>query len=290
LAGLAHVAQLEGRITEAIALCTRAEDEADKTGSAMHRAMTLMWTAGIYEGLGRLPASRSRYDEALGIAERVGIIWFIASVASKAGDFALRQGTYREAKKHFERLEAVGRQLGSSQFLADAILGISRAEIGLRLRPSRLSEALEHFQKAKTRPGKAIYLIVLGDGELVMAKYDEALKTFEQARVAFEKIGDFNGIANSLLRMGNTYRERNEYEEAETKYKEAETIFRDNRLDVGLTNVIRARGDLYRRQRKFDEAQKAYEEVLKLAQEKKDAQGEANLLLALGDLYVDTKQ
>ena len=290
LAGLAHVAALEGRRTEAIALCARAEDIANQTGIAMLRAMTLMMTGGTFENLGGLSAAKSRYDEALAIAEKVGMVWFIASVASRAGENDLRQGMYGQAKKHFERLEAVGHQLGSSQYVGNAILGISRAEIGLRQRPRRLAEALEYIRKVKTKPAEAVYLSVLGDGELLMAKYDEALKTFEQARAAFEKVGDFAGVGHSLLRMGNAHRERGEYEEAKKKYGEAETVYRDNRLNGGVLNCMRAQGDLYKRQRKFDEAQKVYEEALKLARENKDAQGEANLLLALGDLFADTKQ
>jgi two-component system sensor histidine kinase ChiS len=106
--------------------------------------------------------------------------------------------------------------------------------------------------------------MVLGEGELNMAKYEEALKTFDQARVAFEKVGDVAGVANSLVRIGHAYRERGEYEETEKKYQEAEAIYRDNRLDWGVITCLRARGDLYKRQRKFDESRTQYEAALSL--------------------------
>jgi tetratricopeptide (TPR) repeat protein len=53
LVQLAYIAELEGKTSEAIGLCTRAEDAAIQTGVAIVRGNTLLMTGRIYEGLGR---------------------------------------------------------------------------------------------------------------------------------------------------------------------------------------------------------------------------------------------
>src|SRR5215469_8147934 len=120
--------------------------------------------------------------------------------------------------------------------------------------------------------GEAACFMILGDGEYNMARYEEALKTFAQARTLFEAAGDPTGVANSIVRMGNIYRERGDFEQAEQSYREAEDIFRENGIDSGIVNCMRALADMYKRQRKIDQAKKQYGATLQYCRETKQSQ------------------
>jgi tetratricopeptide (TPR) repeat protein len=68
-------------------------------------------------------------------------------------------------------------------------------------------------------------LTSLGNAHFSQGNYDKAAKCHQQSLEVFQKIGDFNGVANSLNNLGNTYSSQGDYGKAIDYCQKSLSIF-----------------------------------------------------------------
>jgi tetratricopeptide (TPR) repeat protein len=125
--------------------------------------------------------------------------------------------------------------------------------------------------------------LLWGEYYEAISEYDEAKQAIEQALAVSQQIGDAEGEARCLARLGVIAWSRGDYEAAEQRYTQAlrvitdEEHFRDVKAEVhwGLGLVFRRQGNL-------EEAQYQFEQDLALNRQLGNRQKEARALNALG--------
>lgn len=131
-------------------------------------------------------------------------------------------------------------------------------------------------------------LTLQGNKLFAEARYDDAARTFDRARLRALSVDDRAGVADSLNNLGRVYRVAEDSQKAEEKFLEAENINRElsrrHELAVNLTNL----GELDLLQKRFTEAEEHFSEALSLEQSGKNKEGKAVVLNHLSVLLRET--
>jgi predicted ATPase/predicted negative regulator of RcsB-dependent stress response len=287
---LAALAVEEREPERAIRIAREALERARDLGQLGNVAATLLWMGRTARQWNDLRSAEAHLGEALSIASGTGDRWLQAQVLFDLGMLAMQRADFGQAERMLDEAEAAERFLARPKGIAACLMAQGRLLLEQRRRPVPCLEALTIFRRTNDKPRQGECLIALGDGEVTMSNYDEALKLFQEARSVFEEAKDFPGAANAILRIGHVYRERNDYELAHERYGEALAMFRNLKMDGRVAGCLKVIGDLHKRQGNIDQARANYDEALKLSRARHDSNGIGNSLMSLGELAMELKE
>jgi len=269
----------------------------EETLLAARRSRVSMAIAAALQKLAQAQAERGDFSaaaahlqECLEIGKNVRNPTIIAGCLCRFGRLSIQTGKFDQAESYLKQSEQMMRDLGNKVGTAEAVLALAHLAVAQRKPPERLSEAIQLFRAAGRREGEGECLRIMGEGGWNMARYEEALKAFEEARKLYESLGDKIGAANTIVRIAHAHRDRNEYDQALQEYEKARALFEANQSDSGVANCMKFAADICRRQKNTEQAKKQYEQTLAFCRKTNEKNMEAACLLALGDLYVEMKE
>lgn len=130
-------------------------------------------------------------------------------------------------------------------------------------------------------------LLEKATGFFVRQQYSEALDAYSLARVVSERAGDQEGVAVSLLGMGNIHRARREYAQAEEQYRKALAWFealKDKEQTAGVLEYI---GFVQHSAGNLAQSLESYRKALAQYEAANSVEGRANSLENIGTVHYD---
>lgn len=204
----------------------------------------------------------------------------VLSLAGALGDFLLRRGRLEEGIK----LQSLARRAAQTLTLpaaeGEALLGLARlllargGDIASGARTS-LQQALFLFRQSGDVSGQGRALLALGDLCCTHSEWEDAERSYEEARDAFRRIDDRPRLQLVLCRLGDVLGFRERVREAEAAYL-ASTQIREPGPALGLAFVHLGR--LYRRKGRSPDAIVALRQGLKVFSALGDRDGMENVL------------
>jgi tetratricopeptide (TPR) repeat protein len=149
-------------------------------------------------------------------------------------------------------------------------------------------QALGLYKAVGARLGEANTLKAIGDVQRFRDEYDAALASYQQALGLYKAVGDRLGEANTLQAIGDVQRFRDEYDAALASYQQALGLYKAVGDRLGEANTLQAIGDVQNFRKEIDAALASYQQALGLYKAVGARLGEANTLQAIGFLMLDT--
>jgi tetratricopeptide (TPR) repeat protein len=143
---------------------------------------------------------------------------------------------------------------------------LGEAEVSMKI----FSELLGFYTQSNNDPGRGKVLNALGNVQLQLGRYDEALDYYRQSLEIARRVEDRRSIAVAMSNIANVLREQGEYDEAIPMVREAlelRTQIGDRR---GIAEEWTTLGEIYEDAGRFPEAQKAYQESLNIVRDLDD--------------------
>ncbi len=167
-------------------------------------AWALKYSGDLAGMLGENAESRSRYDAALPLFEKVGSDLGKANTLQSLGDLALRLGENAESRSRYDAalplFEKVGDDLGKANTLRS--LGDLARMLGENAESrSRYDAALPLYEKVGSDLGKANTLQSLGDLEKALDNQAAAQATWAAALLLYQKVGEPMGEGYCHVRL-----------------------------------------------------------------------------------------
>jgi len=122
------------------------------------------------------------------------------------------------------------------------------------------------------------------------SQWEEALRQFNEALVAFDKIGDLFGRSRALGYMGNTDTRLGNYDRALSIYQQDLELKRTMGDVRGEAAVLSNIGTTYNSLKQYDEALKFYHQSIEGYQRNKDQAGETRLLREIENIHEKLKK
>jgi serine/threonine protein kinase/predicted ATPase len=193
LGHVGYLAQVNGRLTEALAAFREGLAEAEAAGDRRTQGMSLASVATALASLGQLDEAAEVYDQALAIDDEVGNRYAAAAALASRAELYRARGRPEAARADLERALTVYREFGERRHegLALLDLGVILAEEGeFAEARARLELALERYREFGSRPFQARVLLALGDLEREQGRLLEARRNYEQAQRIGRELSD----------------------------------------------------------------------------------------------------
>ena len=198
-------------------------------------------------------------------AEETGIFW----------DILRAQAHYYEAKE-YEKASVIVTQISESLHRWGFI----------RL----LGHLLERLRSVTEGRVRGVILHNLGNVNLELGKYGEALFCYEESLKIAEELEDKRERAGNLLGIGNVHIVKGEYDKAFPCYKESLEIVEELGDMKGIALALNGTGNVYFYKKKYNEALLCYEKSLKIKKKLGDKTGLVGTLLAIGNIYSEREK
>jgi predicted ATPase/class 3 adenylate cyclase len=185
----------EGRKWLEGALSRPAGQSAPARAKALYAASVLALRQGDHAtaaGLAR--EGLQMYEEIEDSAGAARVLHVLGSVAVGERDFG-------EARRVFERSEALAREAGNKSLLATTVVDLGDVALneGDYARAAQLfEESLELFRELEDKDGTAVARYNLGSTALYQERFDDAARLFEDSLALFRALGYREGIAYCL--------------------------------------------------------------------------------------------
>jgi tetratricopeptide (TPR) repeat protein len=151
-----------------------------------------------------------------------------------------------EARRRFQQLADAGDK-GAERMVAATLTDTGDCYAAL----GRFESAAEAYQEAirregmDDRRGAAVDKTQLATVRLLQRRYDEALKSYEEARDTFQALGEPRSVATVWHQIGRVYQEAGQLEASEQAFRQSLAIkVRENNLP-GQASTLNQLGNLY---------------------------------------------
>ncbi|GIV80956.1 MAG: hypothetical protein KatS3mg051_0310 [Anaerolineae bacterium] len=128
-------------------------------------------------------------------------------------------------------------------------------------------------------------LVVLGDLQVALERWEGAETAYKQAIAAFRPVGAWLNIGLALDKLGSVYWETGRSQEAAETWEQAVPLFERLERNDLLREVLGKVADTHAELLQWDSARTAGERLLALARADRDRAAECEQLLWLGSLY-----
>ncbi|MBZ5525628.1 MAG: CHAT domain-containing protein [Acidobacteriia bacterium] len=272
---------------EALALCSRARDLWHQLGDRRAEASTLVRMGAYSFRLGEVTESRTRFVQALELAQSEGARWTEGEALSNLGLILWQSGEFSGALERWNQAQAVWKDLGH-RYGEAAVLN----NLGLRYR------AIGSYQQAyKSYKQSLALLAALGDHvheapiwsnlgvlQRALAEDSTALQSFRRAAAQYHAAGDSRGEGRAILHMAEIYAAAHRSRQARRSLDQALPLAQAARDHRSVGDCFKLLGELLASGGAKQEALKHYDNALAVYRGISNSTGEAGALHSIGVL------
>ena len=257
------------------------EGSAGETGLRLAYALWRFWDMH-----GHLSEGRRWLAQSLA-AGAVGTATLRAGALRGAGNLAMAQGDYPEARTLYEESLVLCRELGDKQGSGYALMNLGMVASWQEDFPAARvcsDEALTLFRELGDTYGIGAALSGLGAVASWQGDYPAAWALLVEGLALLRQLGDKRQIGAALICLGLVALHQGDYPAARAQHEESLALSREleDKRDIGLARMYLGLGALYRGD--FPPAQALLEESLALFRELEDQWGTDTTLTLLGNL------
>ncbi|HYB87139.1 MAG TPA: tetratricopeptide repeat protein [Streptosporangiaceae bacterium] len=241
-----------------------------------------------YATLGQIVRAIEQFQQALGIARRVGDRRGEGALLGNLGNRYADLGYTERAIEHYQQALAIARQIGDrhSEGLWLGNIGNRYANFG------QTGRAIEQFQQALAiaratgeRGLESSWLGNLGSCYATLGEAGQAIEHYQQALAIAHQIGDRSGEGAWLGNIGNRYADLGQTGRAIEQFQQALAIARATGERRGEGIWLGNLGDCYARLGQTARAIEHCQQALSIARETGDRASEGLRLGGLGDCH-----
>ncbi|MEJ6483806.1 tetratricopeptide repeat protein [Nostoc punctiforme UO1] len=151
--------------------------------------------------------------------------------------------------------------------------------------PGYLFSRTAQAQTSQNRQAEADKLFKEGNQQFKRSQYPDAIQSWQQALIIYQKLKDRNGEANSLNNLGKAYLRLEQYTKVIDFSQQSLAIFRELHERQGEANALNNIGIAYDSLGEYAKAIEFYQQSLTIKRELHDRNGEANVLNNIGIAY-----
>lgn len=122
----------------------------------------------------------------------------------------------------------------------------------------------------------------------LQGRHEEAQQAYDGALTAYEDLNDVQGIARTILSLGNLHADRNEYEIALQYYERALTYYEREGSAVVIARTHHNMGIAHERLGAYEKALSAYEHALDVFEDTQNHSGIAHACNGIGNVHSST--
>jgi tetratricopeptide (TPR) repeat protein/CHAT domain-containing protein len=286
-AALHEYGKAKGYLERALELDKQSNDPAGE-------AQDLVYLANVYQGLSQFENARSRMDQAVEVAAKLGDRKAESDVLNQSGQLYVNSGDCDTGKEVLGRALTIKRGLPDDKDGESAVLKyLSLAYLCLG-EETKVLEYSEQGLKLDTelhdKVGQINFLNNIAGAYSNSGQYEKAQAFYEQSvKIARdERLKKYEAI--SVSQSANLHMVLQQYEKARTLYEEALAAAKDlnepRLTDLILSGMARASVEL----RQYDRARDYLEQALKLTRDSGNTNAESDALHSLGLLHARLHQ
>lgn len=220
---------------QALNLFAESEAGGDRLAGSMKRAkaITLQNLGNLYTRLGELDTALNYLQEALSLREetggrgntlmQIGYAYALSGEAQKALDYCNQALPLQTAANEVARAETLTVMGMANDALNKHELALEKYKSALQLRQD---------PRGPDPQAQAITLTNMGRAYLSLKQYNDAIKSFEQAREIYHRFGERNGESIALFGMARVERDRGKTEAALKQVEEALALIEPLRSNI----------------------------------------------------------
>ena len=220
-------------------------------------------------------------------AHSVGWDGLTCELGTRLAGFFVVRGYYDDWRRICDLMLAAARRAGLSGRAGRALRGLAE----LNLLQHRVDDALVSFEQARVafgaagdRHGQALATSGIGAAHVEAGQFVDARAYLEQALVSLRELGDRRSEAWARRRLGTLHRLQGRYDQAVVCYQRALAALEELGDPLGEAGVLERLGAV-RTLQGHGEARTLLERSLRLRREHGDRLGEAHTLSSLGELH-----
>ncbi|EJU02760.1 TPR-like protein [Dacryopinax primogenitus] len=173
--------------------------------------------------------------------------------------------------------------------LSSAKCGWSLGEV-LRMK-YRYEDAIATFEEARIlfdanddRLGLAQCRKSIGHVQLMEDRHDEAIVNLQEAMTVYRELGDEDGVAECAIRIGDVLQIQHQHKKALAQLETAKAIFDAIGNRLGTAHCAQSIGDVLRMDNRYEEAVQRFEEARTIFEALDNPRGAAQCILRIGDI------
>src|SRR5262245_56847107 len=198
-------------------------------------------------------------------------------------------GLYEDTGRYDKSRDEYNKVLGLDPKDLEALAALGQLEIQGRNGEGALqylNNALTLSIQLNNQEAKGKILNLIGRAYKELNRYEEALRSYKDALATRQKLGQKNGVAQTLTDMGFTEYLMGDADAASKHFAESLRLYREVGNKRGLGNALTTVGIFYLNRAQYDEALKSLKECLQIQRELQNSNAEARCLNNIGNVYL----
>jgi predicted ATPase len=281
---LERLALEEDNLRAALAWC-QSEEESPEVGLRLAGALWQFWSRRGSPGEGRRWMAEALRRESSGEPA------LRAKLLGGAGDLALHQGDFAEARQLYDERLRLSRQSSDSEGMASSLACLGRIALNrgqLRHARSVLHESLSIRKGTGDNTGAAESLRWLGEVASNLGEFGAAHVAFEETLEILRKSDDTSdGAIRVYFSMGRNAREVGDYARARACFEQSLKISRKTDDKGRIAAALLRLADVAIAQGRYEEAASLHQQALTILREIDDRPVLATSLIELGRMAID---
>lgn len=211
----------------------------------------------------------------------------LATLMSRLGDLAIRQGDYRAARSLYEDSLNLHRQLNATTEMANDLFNLGNVALCQSeyvLARSLYEESLQIQQRSADQTGLPRLLFTLGVTHENQGNYEVAQTFYQESIEIGQKLGDRFWMAYALSGFGSIAEKLGNYELAQSYYRDSFSIRRQLGDKQGIAYSRNGFGSIAEKLGDYARAQLLHQDSLQIQRELGDKMGISYSLRFLGSL------
>ncbi len=156
--------------------------------------------------------------------------------------------------------------------------------------PELLRKAIELYRGAEDYQGEAETHVKLGSVYSAQGKYRQALKYYWRAVAIFREQGNRSDEGRTIMYIGMVYFHQSQYDIALEFYRQTLEIAQETGDRTGEGGALSLMGGIYMNRGQSTLALHIYQQALELAVQENDEKGKGRVLISIGSVYVSLGQ